>query len=44
MAALAPQLKVIAPWRFWDHAFPEDLLAYLEARNIPCKATQDLQP
>jgi argininosuccinate synthase len=39
VAALAPQLKVIAPWRLWDMRSREDLLAYLEARNIPCKAT-----
>ena len=39
VAALAPQLKVIAPWRLWDMRSREDLLAYLEARDIPCKAT-----
>ncbi|KAL8181342.1 UNVERIFIED_CONTAM: hypothetical protein K2H54_000119 [Gekko kuhli] len=39
VAALAPQLKVIAPWRLWDMRSREDLLAYLETRNIPCKAT-----
>ncbi|HAR80672.1 MAG TPA: argininosuccinate synthase, partial [Succinivibrionaceae bacterium] len=39
VAALAPQLDVIAPWRIWDMQSREELLAYLEARNIPCKAT-----
>ncbi|WP_279486182.1 argininosuccinate synthase [Aeromonas veronii] len=39
VAALAPQLKVIAPWRIWDMRSREDLLSYLETRNIPCKAT-----
>ena len=39
MAALAPELDVIAPWRIWDMQSREELLAYLEARHIPCKAT-----
>lgn len=39
VSALAPQLDVIAPWRIWDMQSREELLAYLEARNIPCKAT-----
>ncbi|WP_371187794.1 argininosuccinate synthase [Thalassotalea maritima] len=38
-AALAPQLKVIAPWREWDMVSREDLLTYLETRNIPCSAS-----
>lgn len=33
VAALAPQLKVIAPWRIWDMRSREDLLSYLETRN-----------
>lgn len=32
--ALAPQLKIIAPWRIWDIKSREDALAYLEARGI----------
>jgi argininosuccinate synthase len=32
--ALAPQLKIIAPWRIWDIKSREDALAYLEERNI----------
>jgi len=35
-AALAPDLHVIAPWRHWDMSGRSELLAYLEARNIPC--------
>ncbi len=39
VAALAPQLDVIAPWREWTMQSREELLAYLQERNIPCKAT-----
>ncbi|MGN1394515.1 MAG: argininosuccinate synthase [Succinivibrionaceae bacterium] len=39
VAALAPQLQVIAPWRIWTMKSREDLLKYLHERNIPCKAT-----
>lgn len=38
-AALAPQLTVIAPWREWDMVSREDLLNYLDERNIPCAAS-----
>lgn len=38
-AALAPQLTVIAPWREWDMVSREDLLSYLEERNVPCSAS-----
>jgi argininosuccinate synthase len=38
-AALAPQLKVIAPWREWDMRSREDLLNYLAERDIPCAAS-----
>ncbi|CCQ10246.1 Argininosuccinate synthase [Pseudoalteromonas luteoviolacea B = ATCC 29581] len=38
-AALAPDLKVIAPWREWDLTSRESLLNYLEERKIPCSAT-----
>ncbi|MBW3533785.1 MAG: argininosuccinate synthase [Gemmatimonadetes bacterium] len=34
-AALAPDLKVIAPWREWDIRSREDALAYARARGIP---------
>ncbi|MFC3122953.1 argininosuccinate synthase [Agaribacter flavus] len=38
-AALAPDLKVIAPWREWDMVSREDLLDYLAERNIPTTAS-----
>ncbi|MBE1275966.1 argininosuccinate synthase [Enterovibrio baiacu] len=38
-AALAPQLKVVAPWREWDLRSREALLDYLAERNIPCTAS-----
>jgi argininosuccinate synthase len=33
--ALAPQLRIIAPWREWDLASREDCIRYAEARKIP---------
>ena len=33
--ALAPDLKVIAPWREWDLHSREEALAYAQERNIP---------
>ncbi len=39
VAALAPQLQVIAPWRIWKMRSREELLNYLSERHIPCKAT-----
>jgi argininosuccinate synthase len=38
-AALAPELKVIAPWREWDMVSREDLLNYLSTRNIKTSAS-----
>ncbi|XBC39281.1 MAG: argininosuccinate synthase [Buchnera aphidicola (Nurudea shiraii)] len=38
-AALAPQLKVIAPWREWDLHSREELLVYLKGKNIKTTAT-----
>lgn len=38
-AALAPQLKVIAPWRIWDMHSREDLLNYLALKNIKTSAS-----
>ncbi|WP_343152828.1 argininosuccinate synthase [Buchnera aphidicola] len=38
-AALAPHLKVIAPWREWNFKSREELLIYLQKRNIPIAAT-----
>lgn len=39
-AALAPEMEVIAPWRIWDLRSREDLLNYLEERNIPCATSR----
>jgi argininosuccinate synthase len=39
VAALAPQLDIIAPWRIWEMQSREDLLAYLAGRNIPTTAS-----
>lgn len=33
--ALAPDLKIIAPWREWDIKSRSDAIAYAEARGIP---------
>jgi argininosuccinate synthase len=38
--ALAPQLKVIAPWREWQIHSREDALDYAEQRGIPVKASR----
>src|SRR3954471_5705486 len=38
-AALAPDLKVIAPWREWDIRSREDAIAYAQSRGIPITAT-----
>ena len=35
IAALAPHLKVIAPWRIWDISSREQEIAYLEERGLP---------
>jgi argininosuccinate synthase len=32
--ALAPEFKVIAPWRLWDIRSREDAIAYLESRGV----------
>src|SRR5690606_13716689 len=40
VAALAPDLRVIAPWRLWDIRSREDALAYAEAHGIPVEATR----
>src|SRR5207244_2456856 len=38
--ALAPELKIIAPWREWDLQSREDCLDYAEKRNIPVSASR----
>ncbi len=40
-AALAPELKVIAPWREWDMAGRAELLAYAEKHGIPVPASRE---
>jgi argininosuccinate synthase len=39
IAALAPHLKVIAPWREWKFQGRADLLAYAKRHNIPVPVT-----
>ena len=38
--ALAPQLKIIAPWRVWDIKSREDAVDYAEAHNIEIPVTK----
>ena len=38
--AIAPELKVIAPWREWDLKSREDCLDYAEKRGIPVQASR----
>jgi argininosuccinate synthase len=38
-AALAPDLKVVAPWRDWDLRSRTDLMAYAERQGIPVPTT-----
>jgi argininosuccinate synthase len=38
--ALAPELKVIAPWRQWEIRSREDAIAYAQAHNVPVEATK----
>ncbi len=40
-AALAPDLKVIAPWREWDLKGRSELVAYAETRGIPVPVTRE---
>ncbi len=39
--ALAPQLKIIAPWRTWDIASREEEIEYLKKRNIEIPMTKE---
>ncbi len=38
--ALAPHLKIIAPWRIWDIKSREDAIDFAKARNIPIPVTK----
>jgi len=39
--ALAPHLKIIAPWRIWDIKSREDEIEYAQARNIPIPVSKE---
>ncbi len=39
--ALAPEMKIIAPWRIWDIKSREDEIDYAEARGIPVPVTKE---
>jgi argininosuccinate synthase len=39
--ALAPQLKIIAPWREWNIESRYDAIAYAKSRKIPVTATAE---
>jgi argininosuccinate synthase len=39
--ALAPELKVVAPWREWDLKSREDCLDYAEKRGIPVAQSRE---
>jgi argininosuccinate synthase len=39
--ALAPQIKVIAPWRIWDLRSRSDLITYCEQHAIPIPVTRE---
>jgi argininosuccinate synthase len=40
-AAIAPELKIIAPWRDWSFQGREDLIAYAEAKQIPIPVSRE---
>ncbi len=42
-AALAPEMKVIAPWREWDITSREEAFAYAEARDIPLEGVDKVK-
>jgi argininosuccinate synthase len=39
--ALAPHLKIIAPWKIWDFKGREDLIKYAKSRNIPVPVSKE---
>ncbi|MEG0777834.1 MAG: argininosuccinate synthase [Oscillospiraceae bacterium] len=39
--ALAPKMKIIAPWREWDIKSRDDEIDYAEAHNIPLKINRE---
>ncbi|HEU4454732.1 MAG TPA: argininosuccinate synthase [Longimicrobium sp.] len=40
-SCLAPEMKVIAPWREWDIRSREDAIEYAAAHNVPVAATKE---
>ncbi|MDR1205850.1 MAG: argininosuccinate synthase [Peptococcaceae bacterium] len=39
--ALAPELKIVAPWRLWDIRSREQSIDYAQARGIPVPVTKE---
>lgn len=39
--ALAPEMKIIAPWRIWDIKSRDEEIDYAEAHNIPLRITRE---
>ncbi len=39
--ALAPEMKIIAPWRIWDIRSRDQEIDYAEAHNVPIKITRE---
>jgi argininosuccinate synthase len=39
--ALAPQLKIVAPWREWDIKSRDEEIDYAEAHNVPLKINRE---
>ena len=39
--ALAPEMKIIAPWRIWDSKSREEEIEYAEKRGIPVPVTKE---
>ncbi len=39
--ALAPELKILAPWRSWEFRGRKDLISYAQSQGIPVTSTQE---
>ena len=44
LAALAPTLEVVAPWRFWPFKGRSDLMAYARDKGIPIEGAREHPP
>jgi argininosuccinate synthase len=44
LAALAPTLEVVAPWRFWPFKGRSDLMAYARDKGIPIEGAKEQPP